>query len=135
MRKLMNSDFKARFHKPMPEFIGCMISQGHEIEGRPKTELVFKRRELEAVIKAFFTIHIMDENERKIFLSGHPAQFDGGCAAIGFIGQICRRVLPARRFTRRMLPAGPGVTLGTLDDIIFGVCPHTSLLFLSTLRT
>ena len=46
-----------------------------------------------------------------------------------------RKVRPARRFARPMLPTSPGETLGTFDVKIFGVYPHTSFSFLSTLRT
>lgn len=46
-----------------------------------------------------------------------------------------RKVRVAKAFDHAMLPANSGEALGTFNDINFGVYPHTSCSFLSTLRT
>lgn len=46
-----------------------------------------------------------------------------------------RETLPLKASKRSVRPAGPGETIGVSDDINFGVYPHASLSFLSTLRT
>lgn len=49
--------------------------------------------------------------------------------------QCPRKARTAKAFDRALLPANSGEALGTFDDINFGVYPHTSFSFLSTLRT
>jgi len=46
-----------------------------------------------------------------------------------------RKARADKAFGRTVLPTDPGEVIGAFDDIYFGVYPHTSNFFLSTLRT